>query len=549
MRCIRCQTELTESPFCPGCGCDVTIQKRSWLVSDMYYNHGLEKAEIRDLSGAVDLLVRSLKFNKRNIQARNLLGLVYFEMGEAVAAMSEWIISANLQTSGNIASEYIERLKANANKLDTINLSIKSYNEALSTCRNGHTDTAAIQLKKVLSQNPKLIKGYHLLALIYMKDGEYKKARRILKKAARIDKTNSTTLRFMKEIDEQTGSSGRREFVWPSFGRKPSAQEVQENAPEIFLSDNDVVIQPPAFRESSVLATLINLCFGLAVGAAVVWFLVVPANTQNISQDANEKVVEYSNTMASQSSEITKLRSQISESQETVASATAQIETATAQVTSYENLLKAYNAYQEENYDSVANVFGNIDTSVLSVDGRMLYNTIYDRVSSYMFDTYKDTGISAYLSGDYQQAVENLTKAMEIQDDDYHVMDYLANAYRYLGMPDEARDIYQKIVDTFPNSSRSENAQSYINAIDRGTDISVEMKNSGQTADIGSLDNDIDSGDGDDAGSGTGGGTGDDDSGTGDDGIGGGTGDDGGIGDGTGDDDDTGGGDGMTPNE
>ena len=272
MRCIRCQTELTESPFCPGCGCDVTIQKRSWLVSDMYYNHGLEKAEIRDLSGAVDLLVRSLKFNKRNIQARNLLGLVYFEMGEAVAAMSEWIISANLQTSGNIASEYIERLKANANKLDTINLSIKSYNEALSTCRNGHTDTAAIQLKKVLSQNPKLIKGYHLLALIYMKDGEYKKARRILKKAARIDKTNSTTLRFMKEIDEQTGSSGRREFVWPSFGRKPSAQEVQENAPEIFLSDNDVVIQPPAFRESSVLATLINLCFGLAVGAAVVWF-------------------------------------------------------------------------------------------------------------------------------------------------------------------------------------------------------------------------------------------------------------------------------------
>lgn len=557
MRCVRCQTELTESPFCPGCGCDVTIQKRSWLVSDMYYNHGLEKAEIRDLSGAVDLLVRSLKFNKRNIQARNLLGLVYFEMGEAVAAMSEWIISDNLQTSGNIASEYIERLKANANKLDTINLSIKSYNEALSTCRNGHTDTAVIQLKKVLNQNPKLIKGYHLLALIYMKDGEYKKARRILKKAARIDKTNSTTLRFLKEIDEQTGSSGRREFVWPSFGRKPSAQEVQESAPEIFLSDNDVVIQPPAFRESSVLATLINLCFGLAVGAAVVWFLVVPANTQNINQDANEKVVEYSNTMASQSSEITKLRSQISESQETVASATAQIETATAQVTSYENLLKAYNAYQEENYDSVANVFGNIDTSALSVDGRMLYDTIYDKVSGYMFDSYKDTGISAYLSGEYQKAVENLTKAMDIQDDDYHVMDYLANAYRYLGMPDEAKAVYQKIVDTFPNSSRSENAQSYINAIDRGTDISVEMKNSGQTADIGSLDDDISPEDGEDGSGGTGdNGDGDTGSGTGNNGdgdTGGETGNNGGGSPdgGAGGDDNAGGGngDGMTPNE
>lgn len=550
MRCIRCQTELTESPFCPGCGCDVTVQKRSWLVSDMYYNHGLEKAEIRDLSGAVDLLVRSLKFNKRNIQARNLLGLVYFEMGEAVAALSEWIISDNLQTSGNIAAEYIERLKANGNKLDTINLSIKSYNEALSTCRNGHTDTAAIQLKKVLSQNPKLIKGYHLLALIYMHGGEYKKARRILKKAARIDKTNSTTLRFMKEIDEQTGSSGRREFVWPSFGRKLSAEEVKENAPEIFLSDNDVVIQPPAFRESSVLATLINLCFGLAVGAAVVWFLVIPANTQNINQDANDKVVEYSNTMASQSSEITKLKAQIAESQETVASATAQIETATAQVTSYENLLKAYNAYQEENYDIVANVFGNIDSSVLSIDGRMLYDTIYEKVSNYMFDSYKDTGISAYLNGEYQKAVENLTKAMEIEDEDYHVMDYLANAYRYLGMPDEAKAIYQQIVAAFPNTSRSENAQSYIDAIDRGTDISVEMKNSGRTADAGSLDDDISPEDGDESGTGEDGDTGAGGAGEDGDTGAGGAGEDGDTGaGGAGEDGDTGTGDDTVPNE
>ena len=32
-----------------------------------------------DLSGAIDLLKRSLKFNKLNVQARNLLGHVYFE--------------------------------------------------------------------------------------------------------------------------------------------------------------------------------------------------------------------------------------------------------------------------------------------------------------------------------------------------------------------------------------------------------------------------------------------------------------------------------------
>ena len=125
MRCRQCQAELNESSYCPGCGCDVSFQKRVYLISDMYYNQGLEKAQIRDLSGAVDMLVRSLKFNKRNIQARNLLGLVYFEMGEAVAALSEWVISDNMQTKDNIAADFIAQLQSNANKLDTINQSIQ----------------------------------------------------------------------------------------------------------------------------------------------------------------------------------------------------------------------------------------------------------------------------------------------------------------------------------------------------------------------------------------------------------------------------------------
>ena len=48
-------------------------------LSRSYYNQGLDMAQIRDLSGAVDKLRISLQFNKNNIQARNLLGLVYYE--------------------------------------------------------------------------------------------------------------------------------------------------------------------------------------------------------------------------------------------------------------------------------------------------------------------------------------------------------------------------------------------------------------------------------------------------------------------------------------
>ena len=89
------------------------MEKRALLLSNRFYNRGLDKAQIRDLSGAVEMLRQSLQFNKKNIMARNLLGLVYFEMGEAVAALSEWVISKNLQPQDNIASQYIDRLQSN----------------------------------------------------------------------------------------------------------------------------------------------------------------------------------------------------------------------------------------------------------------------------------------------------------------------------------------------------------------------------------------------------------------------------------------------------
>ena len=205
MNCINCGALLTDEDYCGHCGFHVLVQKKAYYLSDVYYNLGLEKAGIRDLSGAVDYLQMSLAFNKNNIQSRNLLGLIYFETGETAAALSEWILSKNLRPVNNLASEYLDKVQANLNKLEALNESVRKYNQALAMCQEGHEDVAAIQLKKILSQNPKLVKGYQLLALIQIKHQSYGRARRTLRKAIRIDRENTTTLRFLREVDEQTG--------------------------------------------------------------------------------------------------------------------------------------------------------------------------------------------------------------------------------------------------------------------------------------------------------------------------------------------------------
>ena len=109
-----------------------------------------------------------------------------------------------------------------------------------------------------------------------------------MKKAIRIEKTNSSTLRFLKEVDEQTGTVTSLEPR--KFFRSRKEEASSDDVPESMM-----VIQPPTFRETSVAATLLNIGLGLAVGGLVVWFLVVPSLKQGINRSANEKIVEYSN--------------------------------------------------------------------------------------------------------------------------------------------------------------------------------------------------------------------------------------------------------------
>ena len=171
------------------------------MLSNRFYNEGLEKASVRDLSGAINSLRQSLKFNKNNVEARNLLGLVYFETGEVVAALSEWVISKNLRPKKNIADDYIDMVQSNPTKLETINQTIKKYNQALLYCNQDSKDLAIIQLKKVLSLNPKFIRAHQLLALLYIDAEDWPRAEKELRKCEKIDVGNTVTKRYMKEVD------------------------------------------------------------------------------------------------------------------------------------------------------------------------------------------------------------------------------------------------------------------------------------------------------------------------------------------------------------
>ncbi|MBR1909041.1 MAG: hypothetical protein IJ821_00485, partial [Lachnospiraceae bacterium] len=294
MRCFVCQNRLGSEDYCPSCGTDIRIYRHIMCMSNMLYNDGLAKANVRDISGAIVSLNESLKYNKRNTDARNLLGLCYFERGEVVPALSEWIISKNYESKKNIADEYINFLQSNPSRLDTINQTIKKYNQALNFCYQNSQDLAMVQLKKVLSINENLISGYQLLALLYIESNDYEKARRTLLRALRIDRNDTTTQRYLKEINNL--------IIQQSENKDPKSKNNNLPVQDIitYQNGNDTIIQPVGTKEKRGFSSIINIVIGLVIGIAISWYLILPGKISMATKETDEKFMAVSEELSSE---------------------------------------------------------------------------------------------------------------------------------------------------------------------------------------------------------------------------------------------------------
>ena len=203
MKCFVCNTVVDGEDTCPHCGSNIRLYRRILGCSEALYNKGLEQAQVSDLSGAVLSLKESLRYNKYNTKARNLLGLIYFEIGETVLALSEWVLSKNLEPDNPLADRYLDEIQNTPGMLEQLDQTTRKYNQALAYCRQGSRDLAVIQLRKVLGMNPKFVAGHQLLALLYIQDGKYNDARRELNAANKIDVRNTITLRYSREVREK----------------------------------------------------------------------------------------------------------------------------------------------------------------------------------------------------------------------------------------------------------------------------------------------------------------------------------------------------------
>ena len=465
MICYQCGCSLSEHDFCTNCGADVALYKKIIYISNRFYNEGLERANVRDLTGAITSLRQSLKFNKNNVEARNLLGLVYFETGEVVAALSEWVISKNLRPKKNIADDYIDMIQTNQNRLDTINQTIKKYNQALTYCNQDSLDLAVIQLKKVLSLNPKFIRAHQLLALLYINSEEWERARRELTKCREIDTNNTATQRYLKEVEE---------MLVPEEGVKQSSRKKQKTDDIVkYQSGNETIIQPVNIREGKGVTSLLNLGIGVIIGIAIAIFLILPARIQASRADIDEDLRKVSEQSDAKTATIDELQQQVNELTKKNGDLQQDLEAylgTDGKLRSVESLLKAADAYltNPEEGTVVADYLEEIvqdDTE--GGDGNSesfedLYNTLLALVGPSVAQAYYDDGYEAYRQENYADAILNLEKAFKYDAANGDALYNLANSYYRTGEEEKAKDAYLQVIELFPNTEKASKSEAFL---------------------------------------------------------------------------------------
>ncbi len=464
MKCYHCGSTLTKHNFCTACKRDVRQYKLIMEAANRKYNEGLEKAQIRDLTGAVAALKQSLKLNKELVDARNLLGLVYFEMGEVVLALSEWIISKNLQPDSNIANDYITLLQENQGKLDLCNQAIHKYNTALELCHQGSDDLAMIQLKKIIAMNPNFIKAYLLLAVLYMAAEHYEKAYHVLKKVTHIDRGNTQAQRYLREIalyNKQKGIKGR--------------DKAKESTVR-YERDNEIIIQPSQVLEPNTSkGTLAGFAIGFLLGAAILFFLVMPNRLQSVRNQmenevriANENKEAQSATIATLSNELATLKQE----REAIMAQYGDLYTGEDNTEAIGSLLSAVATYLKDTRNTEA-VMPYLDVCVknesffLENDNAILglYNRMKELCSPEFAETHYQNGYTAYEEQRYEDAAAELELAVLYYDGNANSTYYLGSAYDLSGNKEKAKEVYQKVIDAFPGTQRAEQAKRALNGI------------------------------------------------------------------------------------
>ena len=418
--------------------------KRNHQIANSYYNLGLEKAQIRDLSGAAECLKKSLHFNKYQTDARNLLGLIYYEMGEVADAIVQWVISLNLQPEDNRCDYYLDEIQRKPGRLEMASQTVKKYNQALWYAQTEAYDLAILQLAAAVEENDHYVKAQLLLALLYISQENYTRAGKALRRVLQIDRSNQKALWYMSIVKENTG-------------RAEVERQRMDNAFSHTKLEDDNIILPPTYKESTGGQVVLNILIGVVLGVAAFMTLVMPSIEERLNSEHNQEIISYSEQLSQSNIRIDQLEAQLAQAEGDRDSAEASLNSVVSDsggtISQYASLARILQAYRDDDFRTAAQISAGLNTSLITDPNlQPILEEIQGDMADRGWQVLDELGDAAVGSGDYAGAVTYYDASLRLNGDNPGVMYDKAAALQAQGLEEEADDLYDQIIETYPDT-------------------------------------------------------------------------------------------------
>lgn len=420
-------------------------------AANSYYNRGLEMAKERNLSGAARFLKRALQFNKYHTDARNLLGLIFYEMGETSDALIQWVISINLQPENNRADHYLDEVQRKPGQLEIASQTIKKYNQALFHAQGGSDDLAVLQLKRIVEEKPNFVKAHLLLALLYMEHGDHTKAGKSLFKVLQIDKTNQKAQRYMEYVKSRTGKADvEKRKMKNAFSHRE-------------MQDDDVIL-PPTYKENTGWQSIINIAIGLVLGAVLVVFMVMPARERSLNYEHNQEMRAYADklNLANQKAdslqkEADQYRQEKEAAEENLSSLMGDSDSTLSQ---YGTMVQILNAWRKGDIQTAVQLYIGLDQSKITDESMAgVLGELQAEMNASAPAVLESLGAQSTAAGDYDTALHYYEKYMEINDKNPQIIFNMAMIYKTKGDEETADQLFGQVIMNFADSPLAESAR------------------------------------------------------------------------------------------
>ena len=420
-------------------------------VSNSFYNEGLRRAQRRDLTGAVQYLKKCLNLNKYHIDARNLLGLIYYEMGEVSEALVQWVISMNLKDRDNRADFYLEQIQRKQERLEQVSQVIRRYNQALFQAKSGSDDLAVLQLTRVVEANPRFVKAHLLLALLYITHEDYTKAGKSLYKVLKIDKNNPTASWYMAIVKARTGKAEiERRKIKNAFSHRQ-------------MQDDDVII-PPSYKENTGLQSVLNIGAGLLLGAAVIFLLVMPAKLKEVNNAHTQELLQYNEQLNQKNEEISSLNNRMAEYENTANEAQSQLDSllnsSDNAAGQYAILVRMMDAYENDNLTEAVTLYAGFDASLLTdPQVQQIAASLSQEIETNGYQALEDLAYTMWSAGRMSEALTYYQTCLQIKPDSPNVIYNMGMIYRSQGETDRAVELFTQVVTQYADSEQAPRAR------------------------------------------------------------------------------------------